>query len=156
MCGRLDFPSRSANIHYDLLHTGSVELTTNKILERGFLDAVRAPSRSHVLSFSPVALQPPEAYFTLFPRPSSTNVAQPPAGMPAVARTSTAATTQIRPKETLISRFGLENRLSAADVAPTPDQDLGDRAVWEDTTEKREASLRERKAQMILAARQYV
>ena len=32
----------SANIHYDLLRTGSVELTTNKILERGFLDAVRA------------------------------------------------------------------------------------------------------------------
>lgn len=31
----------SANIHYDLLRTGSVELTTNKILERGFLDAVR-------------------------------------------------------------------------------------------------------------------
>jgi coupling of ubiquitin conjugation to ER degradation protein 1 len=28
--------------------------------------------------------------------------------------------------------------------------------VWEETAEKREASLRERKAQMILAARQYV
>jgi hypothetical protein len=33
----------SANIHYDLLRTGSVELTTNKILERGFLDPVRVP-----------------------------------------------------------------------------------------------------------------
>jgi coupling of ubiquitin conjugation to ER degradation protein 1 len=83
-------------------------------------------------------------------------VAQLPAGAPAAARASTATTTQIRPKETLISRFGLENRLFSADVGPTPDQDAGGRAVWEDTTEKREASLRERKAQMILAARQYV
>jgi hypothetical protein len=38
----LTFIFYSANIHYDLLRTGSVELTTNKILERGFLDAVRA------------------------------------------------------------------------------------------------------------------
>jgi coupling of ubiquitin conjugation to ER degradation protein 1 len=148
-------PSCSANIHYDLLRTGSVELTTNKILERGSLDDVRAPSSSHVLSFSLFALQPPEAYFTLYPRPSSANVAQL-AGAPVATRTSTAATTQIRPKETLISRFGLENRLSAPVVVSTPDQDAGSRAVWEDTTEKREASLRERKAQMILAARQYV
>lgn len=33
---------------------------------------------------------------------------------------------------------------------------LGGKAVWEDSAEKREASLRERKAQMVLAARQYV
>jgi len=125
-----------ANIHYDLLRTGSVELTTNKILERGFLDA------------------PPEAYFTLYPRPSSANVAPLPAGAPAAARTSTVATTQIQPKETLISRFGLETRVSTADVAPSPEQDAGGRAMWEDTAEKREASLRERKARMILAARQ--
>jgi hypothetical protein len=32
----------------------------------------------------------------------------------------------------------------------------GGKAVWEDNPEKREASLRERKAQMILAARQFV
>ena len=30
-----------ANIHYDLLRTGSAEVTSNKILERGMLDAVR-------------------------------------------------------------------------------------------------------------------
>ena len=146
----LDFPFCSANIHYDLLRTGSVELTTNKILERGFLDAVRAPLSSHVLSFPLIALQPPEAYFTLYPRPSSANLGLPPASTPA------AATMQIRPKETLISRFGLENRLSAGDIAPSPEQDAGGRAVWEDSAEKREASLRERKARMILAARQYV
>lgn len=28
------------NIHYDLLKTGSVEVTSNKLLERGFLEAV--------------------------------------------------------------------------------------------------------------------
>lgn len=31
-----------ANIHFDLLRTGSVDVTVNKLLERGFLDAVRA------------------------------------------------------------------------------------------------------------------
>ena len=30
-----------ANVHYDLLRTGSTEQTATKILERGFLDAVR-------------------------------------------------------------------------------------------------------------------
>jgi hypothetical protein len=59
-------------------------------------------------------------------------------------------------KDTLISRFGLESRLSSADTLPRSEQDAGGRAVWEDTAEKREASLRERKAQMILAARQCV
>jgi hypothetical protein len=38
---RLRIDDSSDNIHYSLLRTGSVELTTNKILERGFLDAVR-------------------------------------------------------------------------------------------------------------------
>jgi len=36
------------------------------------------------------------------------------------------------------------------------EEELGGKAVWEDSTEKREASLKERKAKMILAARQYV
>jgi len=124
-----------ANIHYDLLRTGSVELTTNKILERGFLDA------------------PPEAYFTLYPRQSDSDVVPRPAGAPTAARAASTAT-QARAKETLISRYGLESRLSGADDVPSPQQDAGGRAVWEETAEKREASLRERKAQMILAARE--
>jgi coupling of ubiquitin conjugation to ER degradation protein 1 len=66
------------------------------------------------------------------------------------------AATQARPKETLISRYGLETRVPNEDIVPSPQQDAGGRAVWEDTAEKREASLRERKAQMILAARQCV
>jgi coupling of ubiquitin conjugation to ER degradation protein 1 len=36
------------------------------------------------------------------------------------------------------------------------EEQIGGKAVWEDSSEKREASLKERKAQMILAARQYV
>ena len=99
--------------------------------------------------------QPPEAYFTHYPRQSGSDVVPRPAGAPTAARTTTTAT-QARSKETLISRYGLETRLSSADGVPSPQQDAGGRAVWEDTVEKREASLRERKAQMILAARQYV
>jgi hypothetical protein len=30
-----------ANIHYDLLRTGSVEATVHRLMERGYLDAVR-------------------------------------------------------------------------------------------------------------------
>ncbi|KAH8996254.1 hypothetical protein EDB92DRAFT_1842974 [Lactarius akahatsu] len=124
-----------ANIHYDLLRTGSVELTTNKILERGFLDA------------------PPESYFTLYPRPANADAAARPASALTTARAAAPATTQAQLKESLISRFSLESRLPSADVPP-PSEEADGRAVWEDTAEKREASLRERKAQMILAARQ--
>jgi len=127
-----DLPN--ANIHYDLLRTGSVELTTNKILERGFLDA------------------PPEAYFTLYPRQSSADVVRPTGAT--TSHTATMAETRARPKETLISRYGLESRLPNEDLVPSPQQDVGGRAMWEDTAEKREASLRERKVQMVLAARQ--
>ena len=151
---RLTFVFHSANIHYDLLRTGSVELTTNKILERGFLDAVRALLSPLIRPYSFMPSQPPEAYFTLYPRQSDSGVVPQPAGAPTAARTATTAT-QARAKETLISRYGLESRLSGADDVLSPQQDAGGRAVWEDTAEKREASLRERKAQMILAARQY-
>ncbi|KAH9003281.1 hypothetical protein EDB86DRAFT_3062795 [Lactarius hatsudake] len=124
-----------ANIHYDLLRTGSAEVTTNKILERGFLDA------------------PPESYFTLYPRPANADTAGRPASALTTARAAAPAATQAQLKESLISRFSLESRLPSADVPP-PSEEADGRAVWEDTAEKREASLRERKAQMILAARQ--
>jgi coupling of ubiquitin conjugation to ER degradation protein 1 len=151
----LTFVLHSANIHYDLLRTGSVELTTNKILERGFLDAVRALLSRLIRPYSFMPSQPPDAYFTLYPRQSDSDVVQRPAGAPNAARTTTTAT-QARAKDTLISRYGLESRLSGADGVPSPQQDAGGGARWEETAEKREASLRERKAQMILAARQYV
>lgn len=118
------------NIRYDLLRSGSVETTSNRVLERGFLDP------------------PPQGYYTLYPR---TNANAP--GAPPQARQAAQAAPQ-KPKETLISRFALESRMSDAD--PIPDAEVGGKAIWEDSAAKREASLRERKAKMILAARQYV
>ena len=117
------------NIRYDLLRTGSVEVTSNKILERGFLDA------------------PPPAYYTLFPRDAPTPNA--PIGS-APARPRPAA--EKRPAESLISRYSLQERIEKQESVDL--DNVGGKAAWEDTAEKREASLRERKAQMILAARQ--
>ncbi|PPQ74308.1 hypothetical protein CVT26_004153 [Gymnopilus dilepis] len=125
------FPDIPAdNIRYDLLRTGNVELTTNKILERGFLDA------------------PPAAYHTLYPRTPApaTNAAA-----PGAARATTTGVPK-KPKENLISRYGLQDRLQTAESIK--EEELGGKAAWEDTPEKREASLKERKAKMILAARQ--
>ncbi|KAK0216981.1 hypothetical protein IW262DRAFT_1449465 [Armillaria fumosa] len=110
------------NIRFDLLKTGSVEQTTNNILERGFLDA------------------PPASYYTVYPRQTPAP-APPPAPTPSPPQ-----------KETLISRYDLHDRL--ATEPSIPESEIGGKAVWEDSPEKREASLKERKAKMILAARQ--
>ncbi|KAI5117125.1 hypothetical protein M0805_007972 [Coniferiporia weirii] len=122
------------NIRYDLLRTGSVEMTTNKIIERGFLDA------------------PPAGYYRIYPRESpaarATGVSTGAFG----ARASSSKSAAKHPS--LISRFHLEERVvddtTPADIAP---EDAGGKAAWEATPERREASLKERKAQMILAAR---
>lgn len=94
--------------------------------------------------------QPPPAYYTLYPRAVDSNAAT---NRP-VPPTKPAS----KPKpETLIARYHLEDRVASSsgiDVR-TPEEVAG-RAVWEDSAEKREASLRERKAQMVLAARQFV
>ncbi|EIN05481.1 hypothetical protein PUNSTDRAFT_74748 [Punctularia strigosozonata HHB-11173 SS5] len=120
------------NIRYDLLRTGDVAVTSEKILTKGYLDA------------------PPSAYYELYPRgpesssaphaqPSSTDKGKSPAPPKA---------------ESLISRYHLEDRLASASTVVQSPTDVAGKATWEDTPEKREASLRERKAQMILAARQ--
>ncbi|KAJ3481499.1 hypothetical protein NLI96_g7616 [Meripilus lineatus] len=130
-----DIPSD--NIRYDLLRTGSVQVTSNKLIERGFLPP------------------PPPAYFTLYPRtpanpPPQNNNRPQPAAHPAPASSTT-------PQETLISRYHLQDRIidtgASSSVSVTPEE-AGGKAVWEDSAEKREASLRERKARMILAARE--
>jgi hypothetical protein len=46
----------------------------------------------------------------------------------------------------------LEERIKTGEVVD--DASIGGKAQWEESAEKREASLKERKAQMILAARQ--
>jgi len=117
------------NIRYDLLRTGSVELSSNKILERGFLDP------------------PPPAYFTLYPRGANAE----PTARPAQAGGATS--TAVKAKQSLIDRYNLQERV--AQPGPIIEEEaIGGKAVWEDSSEKREASLKERKAQMILAARQ--
>ncbi|KAF7324795.1 CUE domain-containing protein [Mycena kentingensis (nom. inval.)] len=121
-----DIPSD--NIRYDLMRTGSVEQSSNKILERGFLDP------------------PPPAYFTLYPRNP-----EPAARAASGAATASSSAVRKAPQPTLIERYNLQERVKQGEAV---DADVGGKAVWEDTAAKREASLKERKAQMILAARQ--
>ncbi|EPS97136.1 hypothetical protein FOMPIDRAFT_110680 [Fomitopsis schrenkii] len=143
-----DIPSD--NIRYDLLRTGNVATTTNTILERGFLPAVSLPASIHASHVTHTP-QPPPAYYTLYPRALDSNAA--PNNRPAPAPTPSSAT---KPKpETLIARYHLEDRVtSSSGVEVRTPEEVAGRAVWEDSAEKREASLRERKAQMVLAARQ--
>ncbi|OAX43404.1 hypothetical protein K503DRAFT_681122 [Rhizopogon vinicolor AM-OR11-026] len=117
------------NIRYDLLRTGSVEITSNKILERGYLDV------------------PPPAYFTLYPRTAAT-----PQARQAAAQAQTTGLPQ-NPKDNLISRYKLQDRVATSTFS-MQDDDASSKANWENTSEKREASLQERKTKMILAARQ--
>ncbi|KIP03331.1 hypothetical protein PHLGIDRAFT_111029 [Phlebiopsis gigantea 11061_1 CR5-6] len=121
------FPDIPAdNIRYDLLRTGSVQLTSNKILERGFLPA------------------PPATYFRVYPR-----AAQNDAPRPAAANAAPAAAAPSH-QESLIKRFNLEDRV--VDTSnPTPAEAPH---KWEADPAKREAGLKERKARMILAARE--
>jgi len=117
------------NIRYDLLRTGSVELTSNRMLERGYLDA------------------PPPAYYRVYPPTDQ----QPAAAGSAAARRPAAPSTSSK-QPSLISRFNLEPRLSDETSYVEPEE-AGGKAVWETTAEKREASLQQRKTEMILAAR---
>ena len=95
--------------------------------------------------------QPPPAYFTLYPRQDGpSDQRRPPTGQ---NPTSASATTARQPS--LIERYHLAQKISGEPNAHDHAlADAGGKARWEDTPEKREASLRERKAQMVLAARQ--
>ena len=92
-------------------------------------------------------LQPPPAYHTLYPRnPAPPGAAHPnPLVVPGLPK---------KGSESLISRYRLQDRVKQDEEIR--EEELGGKAVWEDSAEKREASLKERKAKMILAARQYV
>lgn len=149
-------PQPSDNIRFDLLRTGSVELTSNKILERGFLEPVRpAPSLFFHFGRGLNAEQPPPAYFTLYPRPDGPTDPQrrPTTTHPNTTAAPSSATTTAR-HPSLIERYHLAQQVTEEPGTPDAHADAGGKAKWEDTPEKREASLRERKAQMVLAARQ--
>ncbi|KZT06630.1 uncharacterized protein LAESUDRAFT_749863 [Laetiporus sulphureus 93-53] len=145
-----DIPSD--NIRYDLLRTGSVQQTTNTILERGFLPAVgpHAFYASFIAYIS--AWKPPPAYYTIYPR--AVDSTHSPAGT--LRPTTAGSSTGNKPSsENLITRYTLQDRIVASSgVSVTTPEEAGGKAVWEDSPEKREASLRERKARMVLAARQ--
>jgi coupling of ubiquitin conjugation to ER degradation protein 1 len=134
--------ARRDNIRFDLLRTGSVERTTNKILERGFLDAVHLYSSLPLPITLTCASQPPAGYYTLYPR---TAAATPAPGAP-TARASSSAVKAAAPS--LIDRYRLNERVADdTPIAPA-------KPAWADSPAQREASLKERKAQMVLAARQ--
>jgi coupling of ubiquitin conjugation to ER degradation protein 1 len=107
-------------------------------------------------------MQPPPAYYTLFPRDINTstsssqytNNANNPA-RPAPGARPAASAKKSLPKESLIARYRLEDRVQSEEKVDVEGEG-GGKAVWEQSAEKREASLRERKAKMILSARQCV
>ncbi|KAG8760382.1 hypothetical protein FRC14_003239 [Serendipita sp. 396] len=134
------------NIHYNLLRTGSVEVTVNTLLEKGYLDP------------------PPAAYFRAFPPTNAEPSNQPTAS----------TTTKALPKtQSLIQRFGLETKVAPSaptdpatwdGTGPIPSAAKGKGradttggstggSAWETTPEKRQESLQKRKEAMILAAR---
>ena len=119
----------------------------NELLDKGFLPAVNIwhPNAYHNSSAHPSCLQPPAAYYQLYPvepQVSSTNTS-----------TSNVAPSSAQAKVDLITRYNLQDRLEQP-VEATRAGNLEGKAAWLDTKEKREASLKERKAQMVLAARQ--
>ncbi len=124
-------PINSENIHYDLLRTGNVQVTSNKLIEKGFLPP------------------PPSGYFARYPEAANGAIASGPIHpSPSVQAGPSAPKTA---PTNLITRLGLEDRLSEpSDITPK----AGGKTVWRSTAEEREANLRERKAQMVLAARQ--
>ena len=101
----------------------------------------------------PHEFQPPAAYYTLYPRTNAIAPNNPEGNAQRSATSRHSGEKQPQKKETLISKFNLERRITGQTEKIREDE-IGGKAVWEDTAEKREASLRERKEKMVLAARQ--
>ncbi|CDO76400.1 hypothetical protein BN946_scf184937.g14 [Trametes cinnabarina] len=129
-----DIPSD--NIRYDLLRTGSVEVTSNKIIERGFLPA------------------PPPAYYTVYPRTAEPPTPNQPGPTSTNTNAAAAGPSNSKKKDNLLTRYNLEALASGTSIGAAPEEVGGKPTVWEDSPEKREANLRARKARMILAARE--
>ena len=101
----------------------------------------------------PHECQPPAAYYTLYPRTNAIAPNNPEGNAQRSTTSRHSGEKQPQKKETLISKFNLERRITS-EAEKIREDEIGGKAVWEDTAEKREASLRERKEKMVLAARQ--
>lgn len=117
-----------ANIHFDLLRTGNVQITCNTLIEKGFLPPA------------------PAAFFQLYPQPDqpapeATLTSSQPGARP------TTASSSAKPSN-LLERFQLDKDVPESVTEAT------EKPIWLDTPKKREDNLRERKAAMILQARQ--
>ncbi|WFD24420.1 hypothetical protein MEQU1_003120 [Malassezia equina] len=115
-----------ASIRYDLMVSGSAEVTCDKILQQGYLPP------------------PPDGFpgADEAPRPAPQESASPPS--------TESETPASAPPANLITRYHLEERLadssSQKDASAMP-------TAWSDNANDRQKSLEERKAQMILQAR---
>ncbi|WFD28263.1 hypothetical protein MNAN1_003271 [Malassezia nana] len=117
-----------ASIRYDLMVSGSAEVTCDKILQQGYLPP------------------PPDGF------PGTEEASAAPAEESSQT-ISTAEALEPAPPSNLISRYHLEERLTDSN----PESHASSiKSVWHDNADDRQKSLQERKAQMILQARRYV
>lgn len=134
-----------ASIRYDLLHSGSAEVTCDRILQQGYLP-VPPPGFS----------SPDDEVTDLTTTTDSPNHRPVAAAAAAAAQGESmsrdSASSSISPS--LIKRYHLENRLNESG---TPAAEVKGKSAassaWSSNVEEREQSLQERKAQMILQAR---
>lgn len=127
-----------ASIRYDLMVSGSAEVTCDKILQQGYLPPVRGTAAD---------TQPPDGF------PGADEARRPAPQEPASPPSTESETPASAPPANLITRYHLEERL--ADSNPQKDVSALPTA-WSDNANDRQKSLEERKAQMILQARRYV
>lgn len=166
-----NFRHHRDNIHFDLLRTGSVDVTVNKLLERGYLDAVRF-TINFLCGNCSLCNQPSAGYRQAFPAPQQDTPAP-----NSTTNSSQSSKPGIKTTPTLIERYGLQNAVQSQappvvewdGKGPIPSAAKGKgREVpleplagtvmppskWEDSAERRQANLQNRKQAMILAARQ--
>lgn len=147
-------------------------MTVNKLLERGYLDAVRF-TNSLLDGNCLLSNQPSAGYRQAFPGPQQDT----PAPNTSI-NSSQASKSAVKTTPTLIERFGLQKTVQSQASPPVVEWDgkgpipsaakgkgrevplepvagvVAPPGKWEDTAEKRQANLQSRKQAMILAARQ--
>ncbi|WWC59977.1 uncharacterized protein I303_102540 [Kwoniella dejecticola CBS 10117] len=129
------------NIIYSLSRTRSAQATSEEILERGTLQAP-PPNFSIPASLLPA---------TTGPVPSTTNTAN------SATKASSTKNSSLIERYNLSARIpshkGKEKDVDSGTSTPTSVDSFEDKGKWEDSREKREMGLKERKEKMILEAR---